>query len=178
MTESTDTDDAEAPNVSKLREMALRGDNYREAIEEFTYYGMEGDLYVRPLPDPVFLPMAAIIENKLDLEVEEAQEMLEDEKEVDEETGERSVDASEFDDEFILVMSEAAVKGIDTTQGIAEGCTDEDLREIFAVERDESGEPVGIGLQGGKTLVIAERILSISSDAEKAESFRRDGGSE
>jgi len=180
MTEpTTDTADAEEENdvnISRLREMALRGDNYSEPIEDFTYYGMEGDLYVQGLSDPVFLPIAAVLESRLDIDPEEAQEMLEEEKTVDDETGERSIDPEQFDDEFILVMSKAAVKGIDTSQGIAEGETEEGLREIFAVERDENGNPVGIGLQGGKTLVIAERVLSISSDAEKAESFRRDGG--
>jgi len=33
-------------------------------------------------------------------------------------------------------------------------------------------------LQGGKSLVIAERVLEISSDADKAQTFRRDGGGE
>ena len=55
-------------NLSKLREMALLGDEYRECIEDFTYYGLSGDLYVRPLTDPEFLPIAAFLEDRLDID--------------------------------------------------------------------------------------------------------------
>lgn len=159
-------------NISKLREMALRGDEYRECIEDFTYYGLSGDLYVRPLTDPEFLPIAAFLEDRLDIDAGEAQEMLEEEKDVEE--GE--IDPTQFDEEFVYIMAQAAVKGIDRTQGIAQGETEEGIREIFGVAGNSGQE--GMGLQGGKTLFIAERVLSISSDAESAESFRRDGGSE
>jgi hypothetical protein len=159
-------------NLSKLREMALRGDEYRECIEDFTYYGLSGDLYVRPLTDPEFLPIAAFLEDRLDIDAGEAQEMLEEEKDVEE--GE--IDPTQFDEEFVYIMAQAAVKGIDRTQGIAQGETEEGIREIFGVAGNSGQE--GMGLQGGKTLFIAERVLSISSDAESAESFRRGGGSE
>jgi len=159
-------------NLSKLREMALRGDEYRECIEDFTYYGLSGDLYFRPLTDPEFLPIAAFLEDRLDIDAGEAQEMLEEEKDVEE--GE--IDATQFDEEFVYIMAQAAVKGIDRTQGIAQGETEEGIREIFGVAGNSGQE--GMGLQGGKTLFIAERVLSISSDAESAESFRRDGGGE
>jgi hypothetical protein len=98
--------------------------------------------------------------------------MLEEEK--DEEAG--SIDPSQFDEKFVYIMAEAAVKGIDRTQGIAAGETEEGIREIFGVAGENQDE--GMGLQGGKTLFIAERVLSISSDAESAKSFRRDGSSE
>jgi len=159
-------------NLSKLREMALRGDEYRECIEDFTYYGLSGDLYFRPLTDPEFLPIAAFLEDRLDIDAGEAQEMLEEEKDVEE--GE--IDPTQFDEEFVYIMAQAAVKGIDRTQGIAQGETEEGIREIFGVAGNSGQE--GMGLQGGKTLFIAERVLSISSDAESAESFRRDGGGE
>ena len=171
--ESDDTE-AEEPsvNISKLREMALRGDEYRECIEDFTYYGLSGDLYVRPLTDPEFLPIAAFLEDRLDIDAGEAQEMLEEEKDEEEE----AIDPTQFDEEFVYIMAQAAVKGIDRTQGIAQGETEEGIREIFGVAGNSGQE--GMGLQGGKTLFIAERVLSISSDAESAKSFRRDGGSE
>ncbi|AGC34292.1 tail assembly chaperone [Halorubrum sodomense tailed virus 2] len=162
--EDTENDSEKDVNISKLREMALRGDSYREPMD-FTYYGLEGELVLRPLADPQFLPIAAMLEARLDIDAEEAQEMLEDGK--DPEDG--SIDPSQFDEEFVQIMSEAAVMGIDRTQGIAEGETEEGIREILGV----GGE--GIGLQGGKTLKIAERVLNMSSDAESAKSFRRDG---
>jgi hypothetical protein len=170
--EAESEDSEPSVNISKLREMALRGDEYRECIEDFTYYGLSGDLYVRPLTDPEFLPIAAFLEDRLDIDADEAQEMLEEEKDVEE--GE--IDPTQFDEEFVYIMAQAAVKGIDRTQGIAQGETEEGIREIFGVAGNSGQE--GMGLQGGKTLFIAERVLSISSDAESAESFRRDGGSE
>lgn len=149
----------ENTNMSRLREMALRGDEYRDTID-FTYYDMEGELFVRPLVDEEFLPIAAFLEDRLDMDTDEAQEALED----GEEDG--SIDPSQFDDEFVEIMHKAAAMGIDTEQGIAEGEDDEGVEEIISM------------LQGGKSLIIAERVLEISSDADKAESFRRDGGGE
>lgn len=167
MAEINDTEsEAEAPadesdvNLSRLREMALRGDDYRDVIE-FSYYGLEGDLYVRPLTDEEFLPIAAFLEDRLDLDPEEAQEALEEGKDDD-----GTIDPSQFDEEFVQIMHSAAKMGIDTTQGIAEGEDEEGVGEIVKM------------LQGGKSLIIAERVLEISSDADKAEQFRRDGGGE
>ena len=156
-TESSDNSDV---NMSRLREMAIRGKEYRESID-FEYYDETGELYVKPLTDAEFLPIAALLEDRLDIDEDEAQEMLEDEKD---ETG--VIDASAFDEEFVRVMQEAAILGIDTSQGIAEGEDRDGVTEIVEM------------LQGGKTLEIAEVVLSISSDAEQAESFRRDGGGE
>lgn len=175
MTDNTDTTDDDSTdksvNISKLREMALRGEQYRDCLEDFTYYGLSGDLYVRPLVDTEFLPIAAVLEDRLDMEPDEAREALEEEK-----TPDGTIDASQFDREFVVIMGDAAVRGIDRTQGLAEGETEQGVREIFGISGEDADE--GIGLQGGKTLVVAERVLSISSDAESAKSFRRDGGSE
>ncbi len=166
MTETTQEADVEAqddngPNISRLREMAIRGDQFRDSID-FTYYDMEGELVVRPLTDEEFLPIAAFLEKRLDLDPEEAQEALEEGK--DEENG--TIDPSQFDEDFVEIMHEAAILGIDTDDGIAEGEDEEGVEEIVKM------------LQGGKSLVIAERVLELSSDAESAESFRRDGGGE
>lgn len=156
----SEADSSNDTNISRLREMALRGDQFRDSIE-FTYYDMEGELFVRPLTDTEFLPIAAFLENRLDIDAEEAQEALEDGK--DEEDG--NIDPGQFDEDFVEIMHEAAFLGIDTEQGIAEGEDEEGVREIVEM------------LQGGKSLIVAERVLEISSDAESAESFRRDGGS-
>jgi hypothetical protein len=169
MSDNSDTTDAadDSPNISRLRQMAIKGDEYREAID-FTYYGMEGELYIRPLTDEEFLPIAAFLEDRLDIDPEEAQEKLEDGHDEDDNT----IDPGQFDDEFVAIMKEAAVMGIDTESGLAAGETEEGVREILgATDGDED-----IGLQGGKTLVIAEKVLEVSSDADSAEAFRRDGG--
>lgn len=165
-TEHPETDETEESttndvNVSRLREMAIRGKQYRETIE-FEYYDETGELVLMPLTDGQFLPIAAILEDKLDIDEDEAQEMLENEKDPEDGT----IDASAFDEEFVAVMQEAAIMGIDTEGGLAEGEDADGVREIVEM------------LQGGKTLEIAEVVLAISSDAEKAESFRRDGGGE
>jgi hypothetical protein len=170
-TDSDATDDTDSPNISRLREMAIRGKQYRETLY-FDYYTAEDEppleLVVRPLDDTEFLPIGAVLEDKLDLDPEEAQEKLDEADEAED----GGIDPSEFDEEFIEVMQEAAVMGIDTTQGAAEGEDEQGVREILGATDDDDD----IGLQGGATLLIAEAVLDISSDSEAADSFRRDGG--
>jgi hypothetical protein len=163
MADNTESEAEESSdvNISRLREMALRGDQYRAEMD-FSYYGLEGTLFVRPLTDEEFLPIAAFLESRLDMDAEEAQQALEEGKD----EADDSIDPSQFDEEFVQIMHSAAKMGIDTTQGIAEGEDEQGVDEIVKM------------LQGGKSLIIAERVLEISSDAEKAEQFRRDGGSQ
>lgn len=163
MSENTESEEKQNndTNISRLREMAIKGDQFRSSLD-FTYYDMEGELYVRPLTDEEFLPIAAFLEERLDLDPEEAQEALDEGKDEANET----IDPGQFDEAFVEIMHEAAVLGIDTAQGIAEGEDEEGVKEIVSM------------LQGGKSLIIAERVLEISSDADKAETFRRDGGGE
>jgi hypothetical protein len=130
------------------------------------------DLVLKPVISKRFLPIAAVLEEKMEMDPEEAQTRLEEDKEVGED---ETIDASNFDEEFIKLMSELAIRGIDTTQGFAKGETEDGLREIFAISDDEDAN---IGMIGGTALEIAERVLSISSDADKADKFRRDGGGE
>lgn len=147
-------------NVSKLRELAVRGKNYREDFE-VEYYGESATFALRPLVDIEFLPIAAFLEDKLGLDAEEAQEMVEEERE----ENDGNIDPSNFDEEFVEIMQSAAIRGL--TSG--PDAPDEESDEVR--EQVES-------LQGGKSLEIAERVLDISSDAESAKSFRRDGGGE
>lgn len=146
----------EESNQSTLRQMAVRGHQYRESMQ-FEYYGMEGELFVRPLTDEEFLPIAALLEDRVDMDPEEAKQALEENREMGEED---YIDTSAFDAEFIAIMQRAARLGIDPTQGIAEGEGEEGLDEIISM------------LQGGKTLEISEKVLELSSDPEKAEAFR------
>lgn len=153
------SDESENVNVSKLRELAVRGKDYREDFE-VDYYGESAVFALRPLVDVEFLPIAAFLEDKLGLDAEEAQEMVEEEREE-----EGNIDPSNFDREFVEIMQKAAIQGL--TSG--PDASDE--------EREEVREQVET-LQGGKSLEIAERVLDISSDAESAKSFRRDGSGE
>jgi hypothetical protein len=169
--ESEKSDSNDSVNISRLREMSTRGKAYREDFET-QYFGETLELVLKPVISKRFLPIAALLEDKMDMEPEEAQEQLEEDMEAGKT---ESIDPSNFDEEFIKIMSELSVRGIDRTQGFAEGETEDGLREIFAISDDEDEN---IGMIGGVVLEIAERVLSISSDAEKAESFRRDGGGE
>lgn len=166
--EPNESDDS--VNISKLRQMGLQGKEYREE-HDFDYIGDVLTLFIKPIIGLDFLPIAAYLEDKLDIDADEAQEKLSEEKE----SGESgSIDPSSFDREFVEVMSEVAVMGIDTTQGDAEGEDEEGLKEIFAIsENDEEN----IGLIGGASLEIAEKVLDISSNAEDAEKFRRNRSS-
>ncbi|UBF20347.1 tail assembly chaperone [Haloarcula virus HCTV-8] len=156
MADETDNDSNDV-NISKLRELALRGKNYREEFET-NYLGETLTLYLKPLTDLEFLPIAAFLEEKLDMDTEEAKERIEEEREAGDDD---SIDIANFDKEFVGIMQEAAAKGVDNTQGDAEGLDDELVLETI---RD---------LIGGKSIEIAERVLDISSNAEDAEKFRR-----
>ena len=161
MTASAENNEANSDvNVSKLRELALRGKNYREQVE-IEYLGEMLELYVKPLTDKEFLPIAAFLEDHLDMDAEDAKEKIEAEKKDGDDT---SIDPSNFDREFVGIMQKAAAKGVDTEQGDAAGMAEEDVEETIEM------------LMGGKSLEIAEKVMDISSDAEKAEKFRRDGG--
>jgi hypothetical protein len=116
---------------------------------------------VKPLVDKEFLPIAAKLEERTDVDHEEVQDELEDAKEDD-----GTIDPENFDAEFVEIMQDVCVAGIDRTAGAAEGEDEQGVRENLEK------------FQGGITLVIAEKILAITSDAGAAESFRRDGGGE
>lgn len=156
MADETDNDSNDV-NISKLRELALRGKNYREEFDT-DYLGESLTLYLKPLTDLEFLPIAAFLEDKLDMDAEEAKERIEEERESGEDN---EIDASNFDREFVGIMQEAAAKGVDTEQGDAEGMTEEEVLDTIRM------------LLGGKSIEIAERVLDISSNAEDAKKFRR-----
>jgi hypothetical protein len=151
-------------NLSRLREMAVKGKNYREEYE-LDYFGETATLVLKSLVDEVLIPVAAILEDKFDMDVDEAREELDDAKD---ESG--SIDPSQLDAEFVRLMADVAVNGIDREEGAAAGESKEGVREIFGIAEDDEEN---IGLRGGKTLEIAEAVLDISSDADSAEKFRR-----
>lgn len=149
-------------NIPRLKELAIRGKKYRE-VEEYDYLGESLELSIGPLEDETLLPILALLEEKFGVEdIEEAEEEIEKAQE--------GVDGSKVDAEFVAIMAEAAFNGIDTSENDAEGLSDEELRQVLGIG-DEDEE--NIGLVGGLTLDIAQDILSISSDDEMAENFRR-----
>jgi len=151
-------------NLSRLREMAVRGAEYEE-VYVYEYFGDEMELSLSPLVDETLIPVAGVLEAKFSMEVEDASEEIEDSREED-----GDVDPSKLDEDFVQLMAKVAVEGINTDSGDAEGATEESLRKVFAISEDEDDD---IGLRGGATLEVAQDVLDLSSDDDSAESFRR-----
>ena len=151
-------------NLSRLREMAVYGKEYSET-NEYDYFGGTLELAANPLEDEFLIPFTAILEERFEIEdVDEASEEIENARE------EGDIDPSKVDVEFVHLMAEVCVEGVDTSEGDAEGEDEEGLEEIFGISENEEEN---IGLVGGLTLEVSQDILDISSDAESAESFRR-----
>lgn len=156
---------------SKLHEMIIRGSEYREDYE-FELYGEDVTAIIRPLVDDEFLPIAAVLAEKFDLEeeaeeekaVSEAIDKVEEAR--DEEADE--IDMSEMDDEFVAIMQEAAVFGL-------EGTYDEDGEEVDI--SDEEARSLVSGMMGGYSIEMGTRVLEVSGDVRDAEKFRGGRGS-
>lgn len=152
-------------DISRLRELALRGKEYRE-VNDYEYFGEEITLSIAPLEDKVLIPVAGILESEFGMEdVDEASEEIDESRAED-----GSVDPSKLDEEFVLLMARVAFHGIDTEEHGAEGMSDESLKQVLGMADDESEN---IGLREGFTLELSQDVLDISSDSESAESFRR-----
>lgn len=150
---------------SRLKEMALRGKEYSE-IKEYDYFGGVMEVSMSPLEDTVLIPYAAVLEEKFGYEdLEEAAEEIEETRD-----DRGDVDPSKVDEDFVELMGEVCVDGVNTDEGHAEGADEEELREIFGVHDDEEEN---IGLTGGLTLEIAQDVINLSSDEEAAQKFRR-----
>jgi hypothetical protein len=151
-------------NFSRLKEMAIRGAEYAE-VYVYEYFGEEIELSLSPLEDQTLIPVAGVLESKFSMDVDEASEEIEESREDD-----GDVDPSKLDEDFVVLMGEVAVEGINTDEGDAEGATEDDLCQVFGIaEEDEDN----IGMRGGTTLEVAQDILDLSSDNDSAESFRR-----
>ena len=135
--------------MSTLREMVIRGKNYREEYE-LEYFGGITTMELRPLRDDEY----SIILGKLDgvVDEEELEEIAEDVDEMSEE----DIDDS-FDAEFINVMREVAKMGIDPE---SVGETQEGLEELV-------NEMIG-----GVSIDIGAEVMEITSNLQDAERFR------
>ena len=151
-------------NISRLREMAVYGKEYRDT-NTYDYFGGVLELVLGPLEDKHLIPIAGTLQAEFGMEVDEASEEIEESRD---EAGD--IDPSKLDRNFVRLMAEAALHGIDTDEGDAEGETKDGLREILGIA-DEEGD--NIGLRGGLTLEISQDVLDLSDDEESAEKFRR-----
>lgn len=138
---------------SKLYEMVVRGKNYRETFS-LEMFGEDVDVIIRPLMDKEFLPITAKLQEKFDLDEEEAIQEIEDAKE---EGDDDFIDASAFDDEFVELMGKAARLGI---CGEDMGHTDEEVEWMVG------------NMVGGYSLEIGGAVLELSGNIIEAEKFR------
>ncbi len=138
---------------SKLYEMVVRGKNYRETYE-LDMFGETVEVILRPLPDKLFIPLTGRLEAKFDMDEEEAIEAIEESKDGGDDD---MVDVSDFDDEFVALMQEAAVAGI---VGKDMGHTDDEV--AWMVDN----------MVGGFSVEIGGAVLELSGDILDAERFR------
>jgi hypothetical protein len=150
---------------SRFRQIAIKGDRYREE-NDYPYFGETLTLSLKPVKEGDLLPLQTLLMEKLGMDLDDADEKIDNAK------------PSDLDAEFVRIMQEIAVFGIDRFNADAKGMSEDDVREVLdvGVEEDEDGDVVG--LVGGLSLEIAQDVIGISQDTEGAEKFRGDGGSE
>jgi len=158
------SNETESTDISRLKEMAIRGKEYREE-NEYDYFGESMTLVLQSLPDKKLIPITGKLQSKFGMDIEEASEEIEESRD---DTGD--IDPAKLDAEFVELMAAAAFEGIDEEEGDAAGINDADLRAVLGIAEDEGDN---IGLRGGLTLEIAQDVLDITDDAEDAEKFRR-----
>ncbi len=156
---------SEETNIPRLKELAIRGKEYREQ-NEYTYIGEELELSLGPIEDKHLIPIAGILESRFGMDdVDEAAEEIEESRDE-----EGNVDPSKLDEDFVRLMAKVAFHAVDTEAADADGLSDDDLKAVLGISDDESEN---IGLVNGLTLEISQDALDISSDEDSAEKFRR-----
>lgn len=149
-------EDSNRANLSRFKQIAIRGDEYEEEVD-YNYRGEELSFYISPLKEQTLLPLQTLLMEKMGMDLDDAEEKID------------NADPSDLDEEFVSIMQKIAILGLVPDKGDLEGTeTEEGIKEII----------VDIGLIGGFSLEIAQDVINISSDAETAEKFRRDGGRE
>lgn len=134
----------------------MRGKNYRET-EQLEMFGEEVEIILRPLVDAEFLPISALLQQKFDMDEDDAVDAIEDAKEDAEERGEDYIDVSQFDDDFVKLMQKAA------KLGIAEDDMGHTQEEIDMMVHN---------MVGGFSVEIGGMVLETSGDIRDAEKFR------
>lgn len=161
-TDSTDerqlptADSEEAPkSLAQLKELMLRGRNYREetVVEIF---GGHVTLVYKPIPDEIYIPLLTRMQEKAGMDEDEAKELIEEK--LDEADGEAAdIDLDGVDEEFMELMK-AVVH-----QGIAVEEMDGDLADL----EDALADAVG-----GYYLEWAFDIMELTGNLTDAEQFR------
>lgn len=156
-------------SVPRLKEMAIRGSDFRDTYE-FELYGEPVIAVLQPLVDDEFLPIAAALADHFDVEDEDidAEEAVgEAVDRVDEAEGadedEDSVDISKMDERFVDIMQGAAILGLVGDEG-----PDGEVDEYTEEEKKEIIE----SMMGGYSVELGSQVLEISGDVRDAEKFR------
>jgi len=152
--------------VSKVFEMCVRGDSYREDYE-FEMFGEEVTAVLRPMNDEEFLPIAGFLKAHLDMDEEEAIDTVEAAKEEAEEAGEDSIDISQMDEAFVAALQKAAINALVGSYG-------ED-GELVEHDREEAEEMVSM-MVGGYSVELGGKALEIAGDVRDATKFRGSRG--
>ena len=160
MTENESTDggndnDGEQTEFSKLRQMALKGANFRETYE-LEYFDDTVEMPLMPLSDEVYVELIEDLDDVFDdEETAELREKAENGEEIDPDDFDHDDD---FDPEYVRIMRKAAVLGIDHE---AMGETREGIREILDM------------MVGGVSIEIGGAVMEITSNIQDAQRFRR-----
>lgn len=152
--------------VSKLFEMCVRGDSYREEYD-FEMFGEDVTAVLRPMVDEEFLPIAAMLKARLGMDEEDAIDAVEDAKEAAEEAGDETIDISQMDAGFVACMQDAAIKAL-----VGSYTDDGDYVDISA---EESEEMVSM-MVGGYSVELGGKALEIAGDVRDATKFRGSRG--
>lgn len=155
---------------SKLYEMVVRGTEFEDEYD-FELYGEEVTAVIKPLVDDEFLPIAAFLAEKLDVDeedIEQEEAVSEAIDKVDEASEEEGVDVSQLDEEFVEVMQEAARLGLHASYN-------DDGEKVE--HSDEEIEFMVHEMRGGYSVELGSRVLEISGDVRDAEKFRGGRGS-
>ena len=144
---------------SKLMQMVVRGKNYRET-ESIDMFGETVEVVIRPLVDAEFLPISARLQQKFDMDENDAVDAIEEAKEQSEDDEDEYLDISQFDEEFVELMKKAAKLGI---CGDDMGHTQEEVD--YMVDN----------MVGGFSVEIGGMVLETSGDIRDAEKFRGTG---
>lgn len=151
-------------NFGRLKEMAIRGKEYREE-NEYDYFGETMTLFLKALTDQKLIPLTGALQSKFGMDIEDASEEIEESRDE-----EGDIDPGKLDEEFVNLMARVAVEGIDKEQGDGKGHSQADLEAVFGIADEDEDN---IGLRGGLTLEVAQDVLDIADDEDNAEKFRR-----
>lgn len=168
-----DMKDESERSQSRLMEMVIRGTNFKDDYD-FELYGEDVTAIMKPLVDDEFLPIAAMLAEKFDMEDEEldkaeaVSEAVDKVEEAKDEDADAPIDISQLDEEFVALMQEAARLGL-------YGGYDNDGNEV-EFDDDEIDYMIS-EMMGGYSVELGSQVLEISGDVRDADKFRGGRGS-